>query len=201
MDLYFKANVPPLYFAFHFNFTPLFLLFQIIQPPSYFFFLKTKFHKVLLWRLDDLIAGCVAGSFFHFDGVLSYSFEPAHPKYSLVSFSIKSAWNGLIQNSGGSVRAGREADPGLWCFTWLPSLLSLSLPLSLLSLCYLHCQNPPASSVAVHFMLIQRCSPPPTPTPCSPSLLPFPVFSLFLICRAESSYPCRALYIPCPCPL
>lgn len=199
MDLYFKANVPPLYFAFHFNFTPLFLLFQIIQPPSYFFFfLKTKSHKVLLWRLDDLI---VAGSFFHFDGVLSYSFEPAHPKYSLVSFSIKSAWNGLIQNSGGSVRAGREADPGLWCFTWLPSLLSLSLPLSLLSLCYLHCQNPPASSVAVHFMLIQRCSPPPTPTPCSPSLLPFPVFSLFLICRAESSYPCRALYIPCPCPL
>ena len=126
MDLYFKANVPPLYFAFHFNFTPLFLLFQIIQPPSLFFF-KTKSHKVLLWRLDDLIAGCVAGSFFHFDGVLSYSFEPAHPKHSLVSFSIKSAWNDLIQNSGRSVHAGRVADPSLWCFTWLPSLLSLFL--------------------------------------------------------------------------
>ena len=121
-----KQMFPPCTLRFTLTSLHFFFYFKSSNLPLFFFF-KTKSHKVLLWRLDDLIAGCVAGSFFHFDGVLSYSFEPAHPKHSLVSFSIKSAWNDLIQNSGRSVHAGRVADPSLWCFTWLPSLLSLFL--------------------------------------------------------------------------
>lgn len=174
----------------------LFLPFHFSKSHKVFFF-SFSFQR----RSDDLFGGFAAGSpLLPFDGVFSSSFVPQ----SIVISALlnKSAGNVFIQNFMRSVLTGRDADPGVWCLTWLPFLLSLHLFHNYTLRIPLH---PP---LLLGLMLIQRLTPPTTttttcmqPPPPTPCLLPFPVFLPVSLSGWECTSPSKLFTSPVPAPL
>lgn len=160
---------PPCTLRFTLTSLHFFFYFKSSNLPLIFFFLKTKSHKVLLWRLDDLIAGCVAGSFFSFWWCFELLFWASTPKVLISVFLNKISVKRLNSEFWG-IGSRRERGWPWFMMFYLAAFPALSLSPSLSPQSLL-------STLSESSSILCRCSLHVNPTLLPPSH-PHPMFPI-----------------------